>query len=138
MLPIGIEGRSDFAGVFVGQDARNMPRVLNVFYSRARQDADIGVELIVDFRTIFYEEPVADGLPSHVTRQQHALGAVDRDPTRHRLIHRTVFHERIRRDLAIHVEVHRDSGPSVHPVPNWRNSTPCIWTCLNPWRKIHA
>ena len=107
MLPIGIERRSDFSSVLVGQDAGDLARVLNVLYSRARQNADVGVKLIVGFRTIFYEEPVADGLPPYIARQQRALAAVDRDPSRHRLIHRTVFYEGIRWDLAVHVEVHR-------------------------------
>ncbi len=105
MLPVRRVGVAIVHQVLMGENAGNLPWILAVQHTSARQYADVGVNLVVGFGAVLDVETMSDGLPSDVARQQHALDAVKRDPPRHRLIDGRIFDERVQRHLAIHMEM---------------------------------
>src|SRR5262249_22530184 len=90
MVVVGLEGKLLFVQRVVqigrGEDSGNPARVLDVSHRGAREDPEIGIELVVDLGGVLEIKAVAYRLPAYVALQQNVLGAVEHDPARHRFV----------------------------------------------------
>jgi hypothetical protein len=87
MVHVGAVRHIVGAAGFVRQDSGHLARIVNfVLNRRLRQNAEVGVELVVDLGRVFEIITVPDPLEAHIARDIHALGSVNRDETRHGIV----------------------------------------------------
>src|SRR6516162_5546541 len=93
--------------VVVGQDARDLTIVLTIVDRGAREDPDIGIEIVVGLARGLDVVAMADRLPADIARQGDTLGRVDDVPSGHRFVDGRILDKGAWRCLARHVEMDR-------------------------------
>ena len=87
------------------EDARNLAGVLGIVHGGPGEYPEVGIEFVVDLRTVLEEEAGADRLVADIALEQDALGRMQDDPAGHGFIDRGILDEGVGRHLARLVEV---------------------------------